>query len=274
MFKQCLAGFSTLVFMAAAQAATIDTVSLTASGLQAWANNSAGTLFTLKDIQPAGSGVFDPFARIQNTGNQQGYNTTEWGSTMDNKGGTGVLEPIIPLNSKVLSKEHHVTLLLDYNEPGSGSKATVILEDLKLIVSTNPNKGGPENAKKSWTPLSVPNDPNDELIFDMATLTNNATGNKFRIMMDARDNLSPGNGGSGVADLAVKIDLSTYDFTGKINANHYLYVYSRFSEGDAGFEEWRAVKFLDGDDGGGGIPEPASLGVLGLGCLALLARRR
>jgi hypothetical protein len=150
----------------------------------------------------------------------------------------------------------------------------IFLENLTLVVSTDANKSGPADSNP-WSIQSIPLSAGDIVLYDMITTTRTDVGhvgNAFNIRIDANNNLASGNGGSGQADLLVQIDLSGMDLSGLLDADHYLYVYSRFSGSDAGFEEWRIHENLLPPTTA--VPEPASLGVLGLGAAALLTRKR
>jgi hypothetical protein len=265
----------TLAIMTAAVAlastAKAATISLLADGTTSFSDNSTNTIFSLTDIQPAGSGVFNPFVRIQNTGAQQGYNTKFPADTMDNAM-NGPAEPTITMDT-VVDAFSKINLALDYNEGGADNKSPIYLESLVLVVSTNPDKSGPD-ATNPWSVLGIPQDVGDVVLFDMATSTRTDAGHVgelYNIYIDANNNLASGNGGSGQADLLVQIDLSSMDLSGLVDSNHYLYVYSRFSGADTGFEEWRIQSVTNPNVG---VPEPASLGLLGIGAAAMLTRKR
>lgn len=267
------------VAVSSASANVIDTIALRTPAPTTF-TDSAGATYSLTASQPAGSGVFDPFMRISHEGNSQGYNSSlnnGPNSTMDLINLPGNASPQLPLNS-VLTDDFKAMLTLDYNEPGATGKSLIDLTELYLVVSTDPDKTGPAGpAKKDpWTIQSVPLSPGDQVVYQMS---NNVDGsnNPFQIQMDADNNPANGNGGSGAADLNVTIDLSHVpNLASLLNGNHYLYVYSRFSDTGAGFEEWSSFERVDPLPGGGGgqAPEPASLALLGGGGLALLARRR
>src|SRR4051812_28153120 len=54
--------------------AAIDSISLLASGQHSYSDNDGNALFSLTDIQPAGSGIFGPIVRIKRDNSEQGYN--------------------------------------------------------------------------------------------------------------------------------------------------------------------------------------------------------
>jgi len=252
--------------------AAINTISLEPPALTSLTDNSGAT-YSLTATQPAGSGVFMPFMRIERTGTSQGYNSSlnnGPSATMDlinlpgNSSSTLVMNNIVTDNNRLM-------LTLDYNEQGAAGKSLITLEDLVLVVSTDPNKTGPSGPsnKEAWSIQNVPLTGGDQVIYDMASSL--YAGNNFKIQLNADNNPANGNGGSGTADLNVSLDLSRIPgIASLIDDSHYLYVYSRFSGTGAGFEEWNSFEKLNG----GNVPEPASLAVLTIGALGLLARRR
>jgi len=173
--------------------------------------------------------------------------------------------------SNIVTNDNKLMLTLDYNEPGASGKSLINLEDLILVVSTDPDKTGPAGPanKDPWSVQSIPLSGGDQVIYDMASSL--YAGNNFRIQLNADNNPANGNGGSGTADLVVTLDLASIPgIASLLDDSHFLYVYSRFSGANAGFEEWNSFNNLNG----GNVPEPASLAVLSIGAMGLLARRR
>jgi len=133
----------------AASASVIDTVPLM-TPMPTSFTDSSGTLFSLTATQPAGSGVFLPFMRIEHPGNSQGYNSSQNNgptSTMDLINLPGNSSSVLPLNNVVVDGKVYLTL--DYNEQGATGKSLITLTELTLIISTDPDKTGPVGPKNN-----------------------------------------------------------------------------------------------------------------------------
>jgi hypothetical protein len=258
-------------------AGVIDTIALTAPTNTSF-SDSSGTLFTLTGVQPTGSGVFLPFMRISHSDNSQGYNSSLNNgplATMDLINLPGNSSAQLPLNQVVVDGKVYLTL--DYNEPGSAGKSPLTLTELLLVVSTDPDKTGPQGPKNNqpWSIQSLPLSAGDLVVYQMSNNVD-VYNNSFDILMDAERNAANGNGGSGAADLNVAVNVaSVAGLDSLMDGRHYLYVYSRFTGVGAGYEEWNCYNSESNPNGGGGqVPEPASLGIMALGGIGLLGRRR
>src|SRR4029077_10143383 len=116
---------------AAAQAAFVDLTG----------NNNSGTInngiFTFADQQPTGTGVIDPFLRVQNSPTEQGYNTSG-GTPFDDKAGPWTHNiQISDLRNSIqnINGSQYFTLLLDVNEP-NGAQSLISLDSLSFYTSS------------------------------------------------------------------------------------------------------------------------------------------
>lgn len=183
--------------------------------------------FAQADPHPTGTGVIDPFVRLQANGTERGFNTDHAplnGELAAIKRGAWTHSLLVAnmtpvLHDGVLS----VQFLLDINQ--TGANPLLSLDELRVYTATSPSLS-------SHAAVFAAN-----LIYDMGA------GN--RILLDYSL-----NSGSGSGDMYFWLPASL--FAG-LDAK-FLYLYSRFGASggafatNAGFEEWAHVAYIVGVD--------------------------
>jgi hypothetical protein len=173
-------------------------------------------LFFATQQQPSGTGVIDPFLRIQEKGFEQGYNT-DGGFPFDDKHPHNyqhslLISDLIPV---FLNGQPYLQFMLDSNQNGNNFTEHVLdMTALQIFTTNDPNQTTESFDSKGILQL------NGTLVYNMGT------GNS--VLTTAT--------GSGKADMFMYIPFSLVQ-TGE----KYLVLYSAFGNdipADGGFEEW------------------------------------
>jgi len=244
-----LAGVTSVTFLCASGEVRANSIIDLTSPHAAGMGNGAWYIQT--DPQPTGTGVIQPFVRIQNTGTESGYNTDGRPvdlQTKDSNQWSRALKiseiPVVQYNG-----QSYRQFLLDVNEQGSGSGRLLSLDQIEVYLA---NTG----------------DINDYATLGTSTskiYTLDTTGNDRTVELDYKL-----NSGSGSGDMFLLVPNSL--FVGP----QYVYLFSDFGvphSADAGFEEWAVLK-PSGVGGGAPVPLPttAAAGFVLLGGFGLVRR--
>jgi hypothetical protein len=205
-----------------------------------------GGLFYRTDLQPTGTGVIDPFVRIQRVGTESGYNTdgvSEFetkDSAIHNWTHSIKLSdvPIVMINN-VAYRE----FILDINETSSKAGRFLSMNEFQVYMSDTNVLSSFDKASQTF---GSPTSHTTSIVYDLDAGVN---GDQL-VRMD----YSLGTG-SGSGDMFAYVQDSL--FAGK--PSPYLYLYSSFGvpdQSDAGFEEW-AVR--PGPTNPPVVPLPASV---------------
>jgi len=176
-----------------------------------------GAQFVFTTPQPTGTGVIQPFLRLENSPVEQGYNTSG-GTPFDDKAGPWTHDLTFGdlQNTQVtLGGASYFKLLLDLNEPGGG-KSLISLDQLQFYTS----KVGSQTTSN---------------VGSLGTLRYTFSSGDSVILDASR------NHGSGSGDMYAYIPTS--DFAGT-KTSDFVYLYAHFGNTDnsqAGFEEWALV---------------------------------
>lgn len=250
---------ATLAFAIGAASAGATTVDL-ASNVDGESN---GTIY-VRTTENSGTGVFEPFLRVQEKGTEQGYNGDFSGGGLpwDTKGGTWTH----PLQfSDLIYREidgiGYYEFYLDFYENQSGADRYLSLDSVKIWATDDPLTSDDEYFEN----LGLLGDP----LYDMDVGDDGDTD----VTMDA--DLSPGN---GYADMLMYVLAS--NFAG-VEDDDYITFYTSFGTpfaSESSFEEW-GVRVCETENGCNPpppqVPVPGTLGLLGVGLLGLgVARRR
>jgi len=223
-FTAALIAAGMLAIASAAQATVVDLI-----------NNDSGTItnqygtaiFQFTNQQPTGTGVIQPFLRVQANGSEQGYNTSG-GTPFDDKAGPwthNIQFSDLQSTAVMVNGTSYFKILVDLNEPNSGS--LISLDHLRFYTSAT--------GSLTTTTLS-----------DLGTLRYDLDGGgDNQVRFDAGR-----NHGSGSGDAYLYIPTSAFAGT---KANDYVYMYAAFGSADTmtnpdgtagGFEEFALVRNL------------------------------
>ena len=202
------------LFATSAHATVVDLI----NGDSGTITNSYGTaIFEFTQPQPTGTGVIQPFLRVQNDPTEQGYNTSG-GTPFDDKAGPwthNLTFADLTTTAVTINGQNCFKLLLDINEPG-GSKSTLSLDQLQFYTSS---QGSLTTTNiSSLGTLRYSFSPGDQVLMDAAR-----------------------NHGSGSGDMYAFIPVSAFAGTASTD---FVYMYCAFGStnpSEGGFEEWALV---------------------------------
>lgn len=211
-----------------------------------------GAIFSTNNIQSTGTGLIDPFLRLQGIGASEGLNSDSAANDLfaDTKTGLWTHDIMVgDLGTTTIASVDYFTFLLDINQ--TGANPLLSLEILKFYSrSTSITDGSKDTLADLATAM---------LEYDLGANT-----------LKLNYNLNPG---SGSGDLWVYIPVSL--FTG-VPDSSFLYLHSGFGPGypdNDGFQEWANV----GSTRPPSVPDNGTTAILlgtGLIGLAVLAQRR
>ena len=230
--------------------ASAKSLDLTAAGNDGTVN---GAYFIQIDPQSTGTGVIDPFVRIQSNGDEEGYNAdvrpvmpdvhTDPNFTHD------LLLGDVPVVN--LGGTEYYQFLLDINEPNGHNQALLSLHEIEIYLTGTALSSAAtygdltSSAAKVWD-LDMGPDGDSVIELDFSL-----------------------NHGSGSGDMFMYVPVATLGTDG----SQYLYLYSAFGNPNSsadGFEEWA---ILEGDTPS--VPDASSaLMLLGVAVIGLEGLRR
>jgi len=261
-FVCALALVSGISIFSASRASAETVLNLAASSPQDALN---GGIFYSTDIQPTGTGVIQPFVRIQAKPTEEGYNT-DGPIEFDTKDHTGqnwthsITLSQVPIVT--IGGDQYREFLLDINETSTSTGRFLSMNEFQVYLSTSNVLTG---MNRTTMTFSTPGTATTNLVYDLDSGPN---GDQL-VRMDYSQ-----ASGSGSRHTFAYVQNNLF-----VSARPYVYLYSKFGTpdaSDAGFEEWAT---RPGTTNPPTVPLPASvwtgLTLLGLlGATKLRSRRQ
>jgi hypothetical protein len=224
-FTAALIAAGMLAIASAAQATVVDLI-----------NNDSGTItnqygtaiFQFTQPQPTGTGVIQPFLRVQASPSEQGYNTSG-GTPFDDKAGPwthNIQFSDLQSTAVTVNGTSYFKILVDLNEP-NGTKSTISLDHLQFYTGAAGSLTTTNLSSLGTLRYDLDGGGDNQVLFDAAR-----------------------NHGSGSGDAYLYIPATAFAGT---NSNDYVYMYVAFGQADTttnpdgsagGFEEFALVRNL------------------------------
>jgi hypothetical protein len=176
-----------------------------------------GAFFSTTDIQPTGTGVFDPFLTIQNTPVEQGYNSSDLNFDTKRVPQWNHEIQFSQLQVTTLNETQYYGFVVDVNQPNGAPKALISLNSLKIFTSSTLQNSTSTDSQGNF------NGSLGNLVFDL--------GSANTLIYSDKQN------GSGSGDIDIFIPVTAFADT---KPSDYVYMYQRWGNTDmslGGYEE-------------------------------------